>query len=191
VIRLFLIVVAFSVLPAVGVADDEITAKEILSRVQTPTNVAIPFVERRKNQLLKEPLVLSGEIDFSAGDSLTKRITSPFSERVTISRTAVEIERDGQTRRLSLKRKKGLTEFYEGLKALFGKDVETLMTLFDVESVSAGDAWEIVLIPANSNLEKSLERMTIGGYKSRVTLIRTVQSPETWQELSFQTPESG
>jgi hypothetical protein len=71
------------------------------------------------------------------------------------------------------------------------RDVDTLLTLFDVESVTVTDGWAIVLIPANSNLEKSLQRMIVSGTEMRVTVIRTVQSPDVWQELSFETAESG
>jgi hypothetical protein len=65
------------------------------------------------------------------------------------------------------------------------------MALFDVESLSEGETWSIVLIPADANLEKSLQRMIISGKFSRVTRVRTVQSEKVWQELSFGTPGSG
>lgn len=176
---------------AVEVNTFEAAAIEILSRVETPASSVIPFVELRKNALLEQPMVLSGEIDFSVPGSLSKHITSPFEERVTISSAAVEIERNGETRRLPLKRKKGLVEFYTGLNALLNRDVVTLMALFDVESLSTGDTWSIVLIPTNTSLEKSLERMIITGKKTRVTVVRTVQSEDIWQELSFGNPDSG
>ena len=176
---------------AVEVNTFEAAAIEILSRVETPASSVISFVELRKNALLEQPMVLSGEIDFSVAGSLSKHITSPFEERVTISSAAVEIERNGETRRLPLKRKKGLVEFYTGLNALLNRDVVTLMALFDVESLSTGDTWSIVLIPTNTSLEKSLERMIITGKKTRVTVVRTVQSKDIWQELSFGNPDSG
>ena len=176
---------------AVEVNTFEAAAIEILSRVETPASSVISFVELRKNALLEQPMVLSGEIDFSVPGSLSKHITSPFEERVTISSAAVEIERNGETRRLPLKRKKGLVEFYTGLNALLNRDVVTLMALFDVESLSTGDTWSIVLIPTNTSLEKSLERMIITGKKTRVTVVRTVQSKDIWQELSFGNPDSG
>lgn len=169
----------------------EATAIAILSRVETPSSTVIPFVELRKNALLEQPMVLSGEIYFPAPGTLSKHITSPFEERVTISSIAVEIEKNGENRRLPLKRKKGLLEFYTGLNALLEKDLVTLMALFDVESLSGGETWSIVLVPADARLEKSLERMIISGADSRVTGVRTVQSDTVWQELSFGTPDSG
>jgi hypothetical protein len=191
VIRLLFVAIGCSLFSAAGAVDVEEAARDILSRIQAPENAVFPFVELRKNRLLEEPMVLSGEMDFSSTEGLSKLITSPFVERVTISSVAVEIERDGETRRLLLKRKRGLPEFYSGLKALMDKDLTTLLALFDVESVTAGDEWTIVLIPVNPNLQKSLERMIITGRKARVTVIRTVQSPDVWQELSFEIPESG
>jgi hypothetical protein len=186
-----MIAIVVMLVPVPGIADVEQVARGILSQLQAPPATVLPFVELRKNKLLKEPMVLVGEIDFSTTEKLSKRITSPFIERVTISSIAVEIERDGETRRLPLKRKRGLAELYSGLKALMEKDVDTLLTLFDVESVTVTDGWAIVLIPANSNLEKSLQRMIVSGTEMRVTVIRTVQSPDIWQELSFETAESG
>ena len=82
---------------------DEIA--RIVSQIDTPRDTPIPFTEQRTNALLTEPLQLAGEILFTEDGTLVKTITSPFSESIRISARKVEMQRDGKSRRVSLRRR--------------------------------------------------------------------------------------
>ncbi|MGH8495495.1 MAG: LolA-related protein [Gammaproteobacteria bacterium] len=177
-------VIFLAVFPAAA-ADSQFEA--ILARIDTPRGVSIPFVEKRKNPLLEEPLVLTGEVAFDQDGRLSKTIESPFRERVTISRDAVELERDGRTRRLSLRRKDDVRAFYIALRALLEGDAKALNELFEIETTTDAERWTLVLVPAGPPLSEFLESMVISGHSAQVSRIRTVQSEDDWQEMTFDT----
>lgn len=158
----------------------------ILARIETPRGVAVPFVERRKNALLEEPLRLTGTVTFGEDGVLSKIIEHPFHERVSISRDAVELERDGRTRRLSLRRKDEVRSFYVALRALLEGDADTLNALFEIEATTGAGRWTLKLVPSGPPLSEFLHCMVIRGRSGRVHLIRTVQSGGDWQEMTFE-----
>lgn len=174
-----------AVLPWIALAGPPDSFEAILEGIDTPRGVAIPFVEKRQNSLLDEPLVLTGEVIFDHDGRLSKIIEIPFRERVTISHDAVELEREGRTKRLSLRRKEDVGAFYVALRALLEGDAKTLLDLFEVETTIDGGCWTIMLVPNAGPLSEFLESMTISGSAAQVSRIRTVHFDGNWQELSF------
>ncbi|CAN5266224.1 hypothetical protein BH24PSE2_BH24PSE2_13990 [soil metagenome] len=166
-------------------AGPAVDAGAILERIDTPLDTEMPFIETRMNPLLEEPLHLSGRVTFTSGGELTKLIERPFIERVGIARDHVELERDGEITRLSLRRRPGLRNFYRTLRALLEGDAAALLEMFEARATADGDCWTIVLSPSNEPLREFLERMTIAGRGSQIDRIRTVQAQDDWQELSF------
>jgi hypothetical protein len=168
--------------PAPAPADDFET---ILAGIETPRDLAMPFEEKRGNALLAEPLVLRGEVEFSADGALSKSIETPFRERVVISRDTLELTRDGRTRRLSLQRKDDLRQFHVALRALLEGDAPALRELFAIESTRDGDCWRLVLVPAGQPLASFMDRMIVSGRSSRVLEVRTEHAADEWQSMSF------
>ena len=159
--------------------------ESILEAIETPRDVSIPFVEKRGNALLAEPLVLTGEVEFSADGALAKTIETPFRERVVITRDRLELTRDGRTRRLSLQRKDDVRQFYAALRALLEGDAQTLRELFTIETARNADCWRLVLVPAAEPLAAFVGKMVVSGRSSRVLEVRTELSADDWHSLSF------
>ncbi|HUO81318.1 MAG TPA: LolA-related protein [Gammaproteobacteria bacterium] len=159
--------------------------ESILEAIETPRDVPIPFVEKRGNALLAEPLVLTGEAEFGADGTLSKSIETPFRERVVITRDMLELTRDGRTRRLSLQRKDDVRQFYAALRALLEGDAQTLRELFTIETARNADCWRLVLVPAAEPLAAFVGRMVVSGRSSRVLEVRTEHAADDWQSLSF------
>lgn len=159
---------------------------EILGNIDTPRNETIPFVEKRQNQLLEEPLILHGEVLFAADGTLSKRIERPVQERVTISADSLELARNGRVRRVSLDKRAGVKVFYAGMRALLDGDTGSLFELF-VVSASVGDAenWTIELVPKDADLRTFVEQMIISGQGGQVITVHTDQPGGDWQEMSF------
>ncbi len=57
------------------------------------------FTEARYSKLLRQPLVVSGELTYLGAASLDRRVTSPYGETTTIRGNTVRIEREGQAAR--------------------------------------------------------------------------------------------
>ena len=167
---------------APAAADD---FESILEAIETPRDVPIPFVEKRGNALLAEPLVLTGDAEFGADGTLSKSIETPFRERVVITRDMLVLTRDGRTRRLSLQRKDDVRQFYAALRALLEGDAQTLRELFTIETARNADCWRLVLVPAAEPLAAFVGRMVVSGRSSRVLEVRTEHAADDWQSLSF------
>ena len=156
---LWLIVFVFSTV----LADDASQVAAILGNIQTDRTVPIPFTEKRSSGLLDEPLMLSGEIVFSEDGVLTKRITQPARESVTISADSLELRRKGRIRRLSMDRRPDIRAFYAGMRARLSRDTATLFELFAATPTVNGDDWTIDLVPLSVDLQAFLEHLTVTG----------------------------
>lgn len=168
-------------------ADDGGRVEVILAHIKTDKSAPIPFIEKRNNKLLKEPLVLTGEITFTEDGVLTKQITQPVLESVMISADSLELQRKGKTKRLSMDRRADIKAFYTGMRALLNGDTETLFEMFDASSSTNDEDWTIDLIPKATDLQKFLDHLTVTGRGSEVLKVLTVQPGGDWQELSFNT----
>jgi len=172
-------------------ADERASIEELMSRFGSPDYEAKPFIERRQNKMLREPLVLKGEVILVSDRTLTKIISEPFQERISIGNGRLEMERGGRKRSVALRQNRGAEQFYKGLLAFLEHDVDTLLKYFLITDLKAGDMWTVELAPRNDELKKIVERMLITGLGSNINTILTVQSEENWQEMSFVGGETG
>ena len=162
---------------------DRITA--VVRGIDTPRDTPIPFVERRTNALLAEPLTLSGEILFTTDGTLSKKVGPPFDESITISARRVEFSRKGKTKRLALDRRPDIKAFYIGMQALLAGDLPALLDAFEVVATETVDDWRLDLVPREEKLRTFVSRMVISGRAGRVLTVRTEQPGGDWQEMSF------
>jgi len=161
--------------------------ESIIRRIDTPRDTPIPFIERRMNRLLAEPLTLNGEILFMTDGTLSKQIGEPFDERITISARRVELQRGGKIRRLSLDRRPDIKAFYVGMQALLAGDAAALFESFEVAATESADDWSLDLAPKEKKLRKFVARFVISGKAAQVLTVRTEQTGGDWQEMSFHT----
>jgi hypothetical protein len=159
--------------------------EKILDGLALPDYTPQAFVERRQNKLLTEPLVFRGEVLLSSDGTFSKTIDTPFRERVLITNDFLELERNGKTKRLSLQRERGARGLYAGLRAFLERDIETLLSLFEVAAVESGVSWHVELVPVDPKLKRHLARMMIAGKGPDIVSIRTMQTEDNWQEMLF------
>jgi hypothetical protein len=84
-----------------------------------------------------------------------------------------------------MRRKRGVREFYLGLRALLEGDLATVSELFEIDATNDGAEWTIELKPQAGNLKAFIQEMSVSGEGGRVSRIRTMQSKQDWQELYF------
>jgi hypothetical protein len=159
--------------------------ESIISNINTPRDTPIPFVEHRTSQLLTEPLMLSGEIEFTTDGTLSKWIGEPFDEHIIISAQHVELRRKNKTRRLSLDQRPDIKAFYVGMQALLAADASALFESFDITAAESTDGWSLALTPREKKLSKFVARLTISGKETQVQMVRTEQPGGDWQEMLF------
>lgn len=157
----------------------------ILTQVNTRRDVPVDFVELRMNRLLREPLELTGVLVYASDGALTKEITSPIRESLTLSDTYLEVSRDGRSRKLRLNRMPDVTELYAVLRALLDGDADAIEASFAVTSQQTGESWSATLVPHGMPLAGIVTEMSVSGRGSRLLRIHIEQPGGSWQTLTI------
>jgi len=96
--------------------------------------------------MLKQPLVLHGELHYGGAGKLGKRVDQPYRETTTIADGSVEVERaDKPVQRFSLDRAPELQTLLAAFGALLGGDAATLTKHYQVGALEAGSDFSLKL----------------------------------------------
>jgi hypothetical protein len=157
--------------------------------VTPPSRVG--FVEQRFNRLLKEPMVLTGYLEYVEIGQLRKVIENPFAEAFFITEDYIEIERGGKTRRLSLRKSKSMRTMFGGIEAILAGQTDKLTSLFEYELSGTSDAWTIRLEPLSGRISAHLIAMLVEGDEDSANSIRLELKDGEWSlmELLHTRPE--
>ena len=151
---------------AFGAAPDVDALIRGLAR-KAPASVA--FTEARFSALLREPLVVSGELDRTGGlwpntASLDRRVTEPYRESTAIRGESVRLERDGEPERtFALKRVPELRALLSGFVALLSGDAAAVRKDFSVESGGDDASWSLELKPVEASARRRLTEIVVNG----------------------------
>jgi hypothetical protein len=131
--------------------------------------------------LLREPLVVSGELGYLGEGNLDRRVTNPYSETTTIRGNSVRIEREGEgSRSMLLDRAPQLAGFLSAFGALLGGDSDALQKTFSVTAIGdeAGD-WELELVPLDDRARRRVGMIAIYGSGEQLRCVTTIDSERT------------
>lgn len=159
-------------------APDARTLVEKLAR-ESPSSVA--FTEARFSSLLRQALVVSGELGYLGGGSLDRRVTSPYRETITIRGSTVRIEREGEeVRSFALERAPELEGFLNAFGALLAGDSAALEKAFAIAANGddAGD-WTLELTPRNDGARRRVRMIRIYGNGDELRCLATIDTNET------------
>jgi Outer membrane lipoprotein carrier protein LolA-like len=146
---------------AFGLPPDVDTLIRGLAR-KAPASVA--FTEARFSALLKEPLVVSGELEYAGPASLDRRVTEPYRESTAIRGESVRLERDGEPERtFALKRVPELRALLSGFVALLSGDATSIRKDFSVESGGDDASWRLELKPVEASARRRLMEIVVNG----------------------------
>ena len=163
---------------AASAAPDARTLVEKLAR-ESPSSVA--FTEARFSSLLRQPLVVSGELGYLGGGSLDRRVTSPYRETIAIRGGTVSIEREGEgVRSFALERAPELEGFLKAFGALLAGDSTALEKTFAI-AANGDDAggWTLELTPLNERARRRLSMIRIYGNGDELRCLATIDTKET------------
>jgi hypothetical protein len=144
----------------------ELSAVLEATRVSPPAQVT--FREERHNPLFEEPLLLEGHLEYLGPGALRKVIESPFQEAFLIEAGEILMRRNGETRRLPVKRSKALETVLGAIEAILAGDVERLETVFSHDITGCASDWSVELTPRSRRIGKHLSRLQITGDDSSV-----------------------
>ena len=152
--------------------------------VSPPARVG--FREERHNEMFKEPLVLTGYLEYLQAGALRKVIETPFEEAFLIESDAVVIERDGTTRKLPLRQSRSLQTILGAIEAILSGDAEKLKSAFDVELDGKRESWSVRLTPTSRRIAKRLTGLQVSGDSQSVTSIRIDLKDGEWHLMEIQ-----
>jgi hypothetical protein len=133
-------------------------ARALIARLARPAPARIDFVEVRFSPMLREPLVVSGELGYLGPRNLERRVRSPYREQASIHGESVRVEREGAPpRSFALKRAPELRALLSGFAALLAGDPAALERDFEIELSGDEHAWTLALLP----LERASRRQQI------------------------------
>lgn len=139
-------------------------ADTLIARLAKPAPATVEFTEVRFSRLVREPLIVSGELGYSGPNSLDRRVTTPYRENTSIRGESVKVERDGEKpRSFALKHAPELRGLLTGFSALLAGDAKALRQSFTVHATGSDDAWTLKLVPPDAKLGRRLRAIEVTG----------------------------
>ena len=136
----------------------------MIARLAQPAPATVAFTEVRFSKLLREPLIVSGELGYAGPTSLDRTVTTPYREHTSIRGESVKVERDGEKpRSFALKHAPELRGLLSGFSALLSGDVAALQRNFTVAQTGTDAAWKLELTPLDARARKRLQEIEVTG----------------------------
>jgi len=163
----------------------------VLENTAVKPPARIGFREERHNPMLKEPIILTGYLEYLKPGQLRKVIETPFEEAFLITEDSIEIERDGKTRRLSLRKSKAVRAMLGGIEAILAGQTDRLASVFRYELSGTSASWSLQLEPISAKLSAQLTAMLVQGDENSANSIRMELKDGEWSLMEFLLDESG
>jgi len=161
-------------------------AGALIAGLARPAPASVTFTEVRFSSLLREPLIVSGELGYLGAGGLERRVTAPYRETTVIRGDAVRIERDGEApRSFALKRAPELKSFLSAFTALLAGDAAALARDFTVTASGEQDRWSLELTPNEEHARRRLRAIVINGSGAEPRCLATFDVREGGSVLLF------
>jgi len=161
----------------------------VLKQVAVTPPARVGFREERHNPLLKEPLVLTGYLEYLKVGSLRKVIETPFEEAFLFDGEQIEIERNGGTRKLPLKKIKFLKTMLGGIEAILAGQTDHLASVFRYELSGTDAAWSLRLEPISHSASRHLTSLHVMGDEKSINSIRFELRDGEWHLMGIMDAE--
>jgi hypothetical protein len=136
----------------------------LISRLAKPAPASVAFKEARFSPLLREPLVVAGELSYSGPTSLERRVIQPYRETTQIRGESVQVEREGEPRRsFALKRAPELRGLLNGFSGLLAGNAAAIKRSFDAKVSGTEDSWSLELTPLDAKARRRLQQIVVDG----------------------------
>jgi len=145
----------------------------------------VEFREQRHNPMLKEPLVLTGTLEYLRAGVLRKSVATPFEESFLIESDHVVIERDGDVRRLPLKKSRSLRTILGTIEAILSGQAHKIESQFTYQIGGTQSAWSVMLTPVSRGMRRQLISLQVNGNDQSVTSIRIDLKGGEWHVMEI------
>ena len=172
-------------------SSESVEPGELFSRIAIKPPDRVAFREERYNSLLKEPLVLTGYLEYLGPRKMKKVIETPFRETFSVTEQAVVIERDGAVQKLSLRKSKSLQAMLSSIEAIIAGDEARLAETFNLELQDTQEGWSIRLTPKSKRVARNLDSLFVAGSDDLIRSIRISLGDGEWQLIELLHADAG
>jgi hypothetical protein len=165
--------------------------RTVLENTAVTPPARVGFREERHNPLLREPIMLTGYLEYIKAGQLRKVIETPFNEAFLVTEDYIEIERDGKTQRLSMNKSKAIRAMLGGIEAVLAGQADRLASLFRYELSGTSGSWSLRLEPISQRVSAHLTAMLVKGDKNSATSIRLELKNGEWSLMEILVTDSG
>lgn len=136
----------------------------LIARLARPAPADTAYTEVRFVSLLKQPLVLHGQLHYGGDGELGKRVDAPYRETTTISAGRVDVARAGKpVQHFSLDRAPELQVLLSAFSALLGGDAAALSRFYAIDASQSGAGFRVTLTPRSADVGKHLREFIVDG----------------------------
>jgi hypothetical protein len=157
----------------------------LLERTAVEPPAKVSFREERHNPMFREPMVLTGYLEYLDDGVLRKVIETPFVEDVRVEQERVIVTRDGKTRTLSLNRSRALRVTLGAIEAVLAGDEEKLAESFRWDLAGSDDSWIVKMSPLSDSVSKRISGLEITGTRQAIVGIRMELPDGEWHDMKI------
>jgi hypothetical protein len=136
----------------------------------------VEFIEQQFLAVLDHPVESSGELRYDAPDHLEKRTLLPRPENLVLAGGVLTVERRGRKHVLDLQRYPQIQPFVESIRATLAGDRSALERIFHVEFAGSVERWNLVLVPVDRQLARTVKQVQIDGSRDQLHRIEIRQA---------------
>jgi hypothetical protein len=124
--------------------------------------------------MLRQPLIVSGELRYGGPDELERRVTQPYRETTMVRGDSVRVEREDEVpRTFGLKRSPELAGYLGAFGALLRGDAAALEQAFAVSAAGEDSAWMLTLTPRDQRTRRRIAAIEVRGSGSEPFCLAT------------------
>ena len=137
---------------------------QLIERIKQPAPSTIAFTEVRFSRLLKQPLIVSGQMGYLGPGNLDRNVEHPYREHTEIRNDSVRVLREGESdRSFALNRAPELSALLLTYSSLLSGDRVAVERAFRLQADGDSAQWTLELTPVDARIQRRLKQVSIIG----------------------------
>ena len=149
--------------PSAAPTADQPVLDELMRLLAARKHGHVSFTEVQVLELLKRPLLSSGELLYDAPDWLEKRTLKPRPETLVLAGKVLTIRRGEHTRTLDITQYPQVAPWVESIRATLAGDRGALERYFQLDLSGSLAHWSLLLVPTQRTPDSTIAQIHIIG----------------------------
>lgn len=144
------------------------------------------FVEKKYIGIIDKPVLSSGELSFTAPDRLEKRTLKPQPELMLLEGDKLTVSQaEKRSLSINLQDHPEVASIVSSIRGTLMGDQDALEKSFQLELSGAAERWQLVLVPLQTAVAKTMRRIRIRGVQANITVIDFEQADGDRSEMQI------